>query len=54
MGRKIFILFGMSICCAMFGFGCSTSVGTKGNTALRSYPVPIEFHVAEGAYNNTQ
>ena len=34
--------------------GCSTSVGTKGNTALRSYPVPIEFHIAEGAYNNTQ
>lgn len=34
--------------------GCTTSIGSKGSTALRTYPVPIEFHIAEGAYNNTQ
>lgn len=34
--------------------GCTTSVGSKGNTALRTYPVPIEFHIAEGATGNTQ
>jgi hypothetical protein len=45
--------------CAFIGMsafmgGCTTSIGSKGDSALRSYPVPIEFHIAEGAYNNTQ
>lgn len=58
MSKKSLLRFMGMCCCAWMLLlslsGCSTSFGSKGSTALRTYPVPIEFHIAEGAYNNTQ
>jgi hypothetical protein len=34
--------------------GCATKILGSGDNMLRQYPVPMEFHIAEGATGNTQ